>query len=163
MKKMYQFLSQGKKVIDIFDIMKKGGIKDKLPRIAIAKADMKEVIFRKQRLGAGGFGFISNPSENSWRREFRGQVVLPSGTFKFKKKIPNERVAFKAKVPIIPARLMPKSSLKSYYILWEVENWKQITIAPKDPYLLKRISKNLFVILAGWNLTPLEKALIRGR
>lgn len=162
MKRMYHFLAKGEKVIDIFDVMKKAGVRDGLPKIAISKADRKEIIFRKKRLGAGAFGFISN-SSSSWRREFRGQVVLPSGTFRFKRKKPNEKIAFQAKVPIIPARLMPKGSLKSYYILWEVENWKQISIAPKDPYLLKRISKNLFVILSAWNLTPLERALIRGR
>jgi len=162
MKKMYQLLYKGKKVIDIFDVMQKAGIKKGLPKLAIAKAERKTIIFRKRKEGAGVFGFMGR--RNNWgTSSFTSQVVLPKKTFRFKGKKPATRTASEAKVPIIPARLIPKGSLKSYYILWEVENWKQTTIAPKDPFLLKRISRNLFAIMSAWDLTPLERALVRGR
>jgi len=43
----------------------------------------------------------------------------------------------------------------------EVEKWKPLP--PKDPILLKRLTPNLFGVLATWDLTNLERAIIRGR
>ena len=65
-------------------------------------------------------------------------------------------------VPTIPPHLLPKGNLYrgKYYILWEVEDWEEV---PRDPILLKRLTKNLFAVLAQWDLTPLEQAIIRGR
>jgi hypothetical protein len=65
------------------------------------------------------------------------------------------------KVPIIPAELMPEGSLTNYYVLWEVKEWEELP-EPKDPYLLKRISENLFVVLGAWEITDLERAIIGG-
>lgn len=44
---------------------------------------------------------------------------------------------------------------------WEVEKWKPVP--PRDPILVKRLTPNLFGVLATWNLTELERAIIRGR
>jgi len=156
MKQTYQFLARGKKIIDIFDVMQKGGVEKGLPRLAIAKAHRKRVIFVKRTNGRGSFG-------HGEKGYYEGEVILPSGTFRWKDKIEDRRMHYKAKVPIIPASLYPEGDLKDFWILWEVENWRKITIPPKDPFLLKRISKNLFAILGAWDLTPLERALIRGR
>ena len=32
----------------------------------------------------------------------------------------------------------------------------------RDPYLLRRINENLFVVLASWDLTELERAVMEG-
>lgn len=75
----------------------------------------------------------------------------------------------KTKVPVVPAQFLPRGKLDNYYILWEVEDWENIPprkdpIPPrKDPILLKRISNNLFAVLAVWKLTKLEQSIIRGR
>jgi len=61
-------------------------------------------------------------------------------------------------VPPIPVSKRDKN-LKNYYVLWEVEDWQKV---PKDPLLLKRITKNLFILIDKWNLTKLEQAIIRG-
>ena len=67
-----------------------------------------------------------------------------------------------AKVPLIPAVLLPESkSLDGYYILFEVEEWNEIPVA-KDPYLLKRINANAFVVLAEWDVTDVELSVMRG-
>ncbi|KKL76663.1 hypothetical protein LCGC14_2042670 [marine sediment metagenome] len=56
---------------------------------------------------------------------------------------------------------MPEGDLKNYYILWEVKLW-EILPEVKDPFLLKRISQNMFVILGAWDITELERAIIEG-
>jgi hypothetical protein len=66
-----------------------------------------------------------------------------------------------APVPLVPAKFLPKNLTDDYYTLWEVDVWKRV--APTDPYLLKRITNNIFVVLAGWDLTPLEKSVMEGR
>jgi len=52
--------------------------------------------------------------------------------------------------------------LSNYYILWESKEWEDLP-ETKDPFLLKRLSENLFVILGSWDLTDLEQSIIRGR
>ena len=68
---------------------------------------------------------------------------------------------FKTGVPIIPAKFMPKGNLENYYILWEVKEWEEVPPA-RDPLLLKRLTENMFVILAAWDVTPLEQSIIKG-
>ncbi len=58
-------------------------------------------------------------------------------------------------------RLLPKGSNENYYVLWEVDHWTREP--PRDPYLLRRITDNMFVVIAAWNLTDLERAVIKGR
>lgn len=58
-------------------------------------------------------------------------------------------------------KLLPPYMGSDYYILWEVDEWKKVP--PVDPYLLRRITSNFFVVLAGWNLTELERAAMAGR
>ncbi|MEM3580897.1 MAG: hypothetical protein QXQ64_06505 [Candidatus Bathyarchaeia archaeon] len=42
-----------------------------------------------------------------------------------------------------------------------MEKWEPVP--PRDPILVKQLTPNLFGVLATWDLTPLEKAIIRGR
>lgn len=159
LKQLYYQLSKKHKIIDIYEAFKIAGLNSKKePRFAICRADLKEVRFTKSSNGSGYF------EENRWNSQFR--VSLPNETFGPFKLVkgstweieePKELVT---KVPIVPADKMPKGKLKDYYILWEVNEWKEI---PKDPFLLKRITRNLFAIVATWDLTKLEQALIRGR
>jgi len=159
MKEMYKHLKKGRKILDIYTVFKKTGTKNGLPKLAIVRADKKEVVLNQR----GGFGFeyrIKSQFGN-WAN-IKYDVRLPKNTFPRLKKFKKGK-QYRTKVPIVPAHLLPNDDLKNYYILWEVEDWKEITIPPKDPFLLKRINKNLFVIFAFWDLTPLERALIRGR
>ena len=64
-------------------------------------------------------------------------------------------------MPIIPAPIRPKAmDLSRYFVLFEAE-WQ--AIPPKDPLLLSRLSGSLYVILAAWDLTELERAVLAGR
>lgn len=63
-----------------------------------------------------------------------------------------------ARVPTVPPRFMPPHHLRNYHILWEAEWTGEVSI---DPALLKRVAGDVFVVLATWDLTPLEAAVLR--
>ena len=178
MKKCMYQLSQGKALIDINKVMEKAGVtKNYEPKLAIARADWKEVYFHKKDSGRGFFA----GSSSNWFTKSGGDIDLPPETFvqwlrgketiQTDKKtyevdrspewaIPNAQI--KTKIPIIPAQLTPEGKLTEYYILWEVDKWEELPKAD-DPLLLKRITENLFVILSAWDVTPLEQSVISGR
>ncbi len=168
---MYQ-MKEGRELIDVYEVMKKFGLNEKNePEFAIARADIKEVIFEKQDTGSGRYK-MGEGSWNRYAKDINSDVHLPQKIFE----IHWERVdgvesnnrrwgikdkEIKTKVPIIPVELLPKGDLKNYYILWEVVDWEDLP-PPKDPILLKRISENLFVVLGCWDVTELERSVMRG-
>ena len=166
LKKVYLALKQGKQIIDIYEAFKKTGVKeDGNPKLAISPAHQKTVQFKKETGGAGLF------SENkNWHQEVMIDVRLPGDTFpawatekienQTWSRIKNERIV--TNVPLIPAHLMPEGKLENYYILWEVDEWLPVAKAV-DPFLLKRINANTFIVLAVWDLTEVEQIVMRGR
>lgn len=169
LKKTYYHLSKEHKIIDIIEVFKNGGVDDKgEPKLAIAPADANFVIFEKQSMGSGTFTI-----HDKWSRANKSDVRLPSNTFPIfleekDGRIPwaAERGSIESKVPIVPAHLLPDGDLKNYYILWEVTaGWElpqKSTYKKGDPYLLKRINNNVFAVLAEWDVTELEAAVLRG-
>lgn len=171
MAKLYGHMRHGGKVIDIFEAMKLAGVNNEGdPKLAIVQADSKQVRFVKnsrwengQNFANGG-GVFCRQLNNRWR-EFKEDVRIPHEFFP-SWAIENGqivRVRIQTPTPIIPAKILnPLRShkIENYHILWEVEKWNQV---PKDPILLKRITPNMFLVLATWDLSPLEKAVIRGR
>jgi len=83
---------------------------------------------------------------------------------------PKERLArkrwFKADyrtiVPTIPFHLRPNGDAANYFILWEVEKWEEYRNAPApgDPLLLERIAHPIYVVVAQWDLSELEKRIL---
>ena len=65
----------------------------------------------------------------------------------------------RAIVPQVPAPLRPNSHLRNYHILWEAE-WDGV---PTDPALLKHLGGDLYALLAVWDLSPLERAVLAGQ
>jgi hypothetical protein len=61
-------------------------------------------------------------------------------------------------VPIVPPQYRPKFDLGNYHTLWEVESWTQVP--PIDPMLLKHLGGALYVVLATWDLTDIERAVL---
>lgn len=168
LKNLYRHLSQGAKVLDIYEAFKVSGVNEEgEPKLAIAPASWKKITFKKQSLGAGYFG------QDQWSGGKSESVSLPSGTFPDWKMeaAPTEynpdrkeivREAIQTKVPIVPAVLLPDSlSLNGYYILFEVDKWNEVPVA-LDPYLLKRINANAFVVLGEWDVTDVELSVMRG-
>ena len=166
MKDAHYQMKEGRELIDIYEVMKKFGLSEKNePVFAIARADIPEVLFEKRDEGTGRFGVDKQwNSEVTWTKD---NVTLPDKTFDIhwareeKSQWTIKDKLIKTKVPIIPVELLPEGDLKNYYILWEVVNWESLPL-PKDPILLKRISENLFAVLGCWDVTELERSVMRG-
>lgn len=168
LKKTYYHLSKERRVLDIFEVFKQSGVNEQgEPKLAIAPASAKTVILEKALLGSGTF-----TAHDRWSRAYKSDVELPSGTFPNWREEKDGRMEWSAPrrnieslVPVIPAHLVPEGSLDNYYILFEVKDWsepKKASYAKGDPYLLKRINNNAFAVLAEWDVTDLEVAVLRG-
>lgn len=71
-----------------------------------------------------------------------------------------------ALVPMVPPDHRPNGALRRYHILWEVEKWSEMrhrTEPDRDPYLLELLGGSLYRVVAEWDLTDLERAVMRGR
>lgn len=174
LKKVYNQIKSGRKLIDLIKVFQVGGLKDYLPALAIAKAKSKQVWCTYWESGQVNF---VNGTNGSWSAQgraplkedvvlknclpiFSSQTLYEKGVIK-KDRIPWNRIELTAPVPLIPPKLLPANITDDYYVLWEVDEWKMI--APTDPWLLRKITETLFVVVAGWNLTKLEKAVMNGR
>jgi len=167
MRRVYGHMTNGGKVIDIHKSLKKAGVNIKgQPRVAIARADSKMCYLSRRSNGAAVF---SGTDPGRWgqdvARKCYGEIELPSDTFgDLWNNIPWRTRVLKTPTPLIPPHIYIeeiKHSLKNYHILWEVDEWIE-TEPPVDPILLKKITTSLYGVLATWDLTELERAIIRG-
>jgi hypothetical protein len=145
----YRAIARGKVVIRAFDSVRQAGFdKQGLPRLALIRADVRRCICT---VSSNRVTFRADS------RSARHEVEVPWEAAK------NEQRGWRrgaALVPIIPLNLRPKASaLSSYHILWEAD-W---TEAPVDPLLLKRLQGDLWVVVAAWDLSPVERAIIAER
>jgi len=162
MKTVYGQLKSGRKIIDINKIFEASGVNEQFePKLAIALAPNDTVFMEYQVSGSVVF---RNRIGRSWKQSRDDIVILNI----FPKLPPaqwegnySQYMRRQSPVPVIPASVRPKGNLVNYYILWEVEKWENVP--PKDPYLLRRLTPNMFVVVAGWNLTELERAVMKGR
>lgn len=159
----YRSLAQGKRVINLLEVVAAGG-EDAAhrPKLAIIRADSKLCFMRRR--GDGRVTFATDQSAaQGWggrvRRDKR--IELPADTLA---RVPGwkdyESVDAQAIVPNIPPALRPVHALSGYHILFEAE-WRPV--APRDPALLKHLGGDLWAVLAVWNLTDLERAVLSAR
>lgn len=163
-----KFMRHGKKVIDIYESFKKAGLNEHSnPKLAICPADAKRCYLVRRSEGSALFSGRPIHYRHNRPRTSYGDIALPEDTFDFPKTEYGSLMGddfLETTVPLIPAKILVqevKVLLRNFHILWEVEEWKPIP--PRDPILLRRLTPNLFGILATWDLTPLERAVIRGR
>lgn len=155
----YQLIAQGRVVIKALEGVVAAGVgADGYPKLAICRADA-EACFYKWRMG-GAARMASRP----WARdnERRLYIDFPDGSFPRR---PAPRpigwVRAQAQLPLIPIDLRPKRGLANYHILWEAV-WAPAP--PVDPMLLRRIGQaDLWVVLAAWELTEVERAVLAAR
>ncbi|HYC27336.1 MAG TPA: hypothetical protein VEB42_00955 [Chitinophagaceae bacterium] len=171
LRKMYWQIANGKKLVDINEVIKAGGVhkENYHPKLAIAKANVKVVRCTYNERGGVLFSSVEN---RQWRTEgylsdvrctllpIPREPFLRGGIWNGKQMYSSE-LNLKAPVPLIPPKCKPKVITDEHYILWEVDVWQMVP--PTDPYLLRRITKNIFAVEAQWDLTPLEKAAMAGR
>jgi hypothetical protein len=148
-------IERGRKLIDVRESIKGAGLKeDGTPELAICRADAKHCFCRVYFSGDVAFSWESG----DWRHlEFkkyclRFPELYPKGS--------RNSNLLRAVVPLIPPRHRPpQNKLHLYHILWEAE-WRTV---PTDPLLLKHIRGDLYAVLAAWDLTAVERAVLTGR
>jgi len=155
----YAELAEGRTLIHLSRSIQKAGLNENgMPKLAIARADRKQVYFYWGYANPVAYYDCSlNYSyyDRAWPKLRRFVRMGTQHTGK------NYRSGF-ALVPEIPADVRPeKGQKKDWYILWEVEKWEdKPLIPPKDPYLLKHIRGELYAVVAEWNLTEVERAIM---
>lgn len=158
----YRAVRRGLPVVRLSEAIHAGGyFDDGLPRIAIARADATQCWVEISRpLGHHHFTFrdtewaenrgarvgphtvtVTTPGPTTWAsRTWRGVTT----------------------VPLVPPRYRPRRPrLSSCHVLWEVEAWDPTP--PRDPALLRHLRGDLWAVLAVWDLTELERAVLTQR
>lgn len=146
--RIYRAIAKGKTVISVNDAIVKAGIDAQgRPRLAIMRADQDVVIC------------------DAWNNEkvtFKIPGHFRGAEWYFQIPWPNRAVIHRqdavARLPRIPPQYRPaQGTLPNYHLLWEAD-WSDI---PRDPYLLKRIGRDAWVVLAAWDLTDVELSVLR--
>jgi hypothetical protein len=168
----YREMAKGQRILNLSQVMRTAGVdtvsKSRLPVLAIAQADWPYVWFRIES-GRAVFSAEGWPRWSSTYNKYgRGGLHLPMHVFpaeltnaewrKQNNLPPAGRI--RALVPAIPVSLRPAGDLSNYHILFEAK-WTHE--APPDPLLLKRVSGDIYSVVAQWDLTPIEKAILEGR
>jgi hypothetical protein len=156
-------LIRGRKVIDITLAIAGAGrhFDTGLPLLAIARADWPRVRCTGE-WGSENTTVLRFSTRGSFGRRSRGEVEVSQAAFRDPLN-PNVRliaIGGLAQVPIIPPQYRPEGTLKAYHILFEAE-WQKAP--PVDPILLRHVDGPFFVVLAAWDLTPLEQAVLRAK
>lgn len=160
----YQELAAGRPLIQLSKAIQQGGFDEKMrPRLAIARADRREVYFSWR--ASGTRGTFSSMKDPSWTSRRTPSLVIDVSLGRQHDKL--HSVTGWALVPMVPADKRPdKGQLQDWHILWEVDQWhdrSQTLTASRDPYLLKHIGGDLWAVLAEWDLTQLEMAILEAR
>lgn len=167
MARAYKAMSEGLGVLNLKDALTKGGVDPHtwLPRMAAMRADKPLAHFQR---GWGGSGFYSFSDRfylsrnNAKMRTAQLQFAMPRGSFpeaSLGQQPLQYRWTHSAPVPPIPPQFRPADALSKYVVLWEVMEWNPVQ-PPDDPILLKRLSGNLYAVLAQWDLTEIEKMVL---
>lgn len=105
-------------------------------------------------------------TEYGWEREagFRGITVsVPMGR---RPPIQTGELTGTAMVPLVPPAQKGPRNLANHFVLWEVEQWampRQRPRADYDPYLLRHLAGDLYMVVAEWDLTEVERAIMGQR
>jgi hypothetical protein len=161
----YQLLAQGRLVIKALESIKLAGLNAQgLPKLAIAPADAKQV---ECRVAANGSVTLDARVWRSYRSMDSQNLIaqrayfnFPASTFPAAQAQWGTRQA-RAIVPVVPIVHRPQRGLANYHVLFEAEWTKAV---PVDPMLLRRIGKaDLWAVLAMWDLTEVERAVLSTR
>lgn len=182
MMRAYREAAKGQRLIRLPDVLRAGGLSERevdlthwnyerkrsepsgekgviaFPRLAVARADIKHVFC--SGIDRNGGVTFEYDARSSYAHETRKRFDVRGATFEHALEF--QRATRKvAMVPSIPPALRPGSHLRNFHILWEAE-WKVRPLPPGDPALLKHVGGDLYAVLAVWDLTPLEQAVLAG-
>lgn len=153
----YRAAARGMPVIQLSRCIEAGGFFDNgLPKLAIARANATTCWVRV-RSGEDALVYADKQfAEN------RGSLV---GTHTVRVPVPIEWrkwASGSTVVPLIPPKHRPKRTrISNFHILWEVEEWTRVP--PVDPALIRHIRGDLWSVVATWDLTEIERAVLSAR
>ena len=155
----YQELAKGTPLVILSDAIA-GCPRDaeSRPMLAIARADRTQVHYQARHYES--FHIFDSGKYGGKRSDELGLVVP---------RAPGEKaysVGGYALVPMVPPGVLGNRALSTHFVLWEVEAWadRSLTARPdRDPYLLRRVDADLFAVVGEWELTDVERAVMRGR
>jgi hypothetical protein len=156
----YRAAKRGLQVIRLTEVIKAGGYDDNgLPHIAVAGATWPDCFVT---WSSDDLIFTDNGgwSRNQGALVGRASVRVPMRDVG----VPGVRHWRRAQapIPLVPPNHRPKARrLRHCHILWEVEAWNNIPA--KDPALIRHIRGDLWSVLAIWDLTELERAILAQR
>lgn len=150
--------ARGRKIIKVRESIQAAGVDGHgWPKLAFDRADRAFSYCRRLREGRP---IIVFGQVNDWGFERRTASFISAEINDCAVgQSPVTRV-LRAVVPTIPSHLVPAGRLSNYHILWEAE-WTPI--APKDPILVQHIDGDCYAVLAQWDLTEVERAVLSGR
>jgi hypothetical protein len=179
MMESYRAMAKGQRIINVANAIRGAALdlEKYLPVLAIARADWVNCHLRFDTSPPfNNVVFSESPWLNTnWRSNAAKRYIDPKKVIPFMSSIfgaeltnaewrkgRNLPVANtqRAVVPTIPVHLRPAGDLSEYFILFEAE-WDKH--APPDPLLLKHVGGHMYSVLAQWDLTDVEKAVLEGR
>jgi len=151
----YQLIARGQVIIKALESVVTAGVgEDGLPKLAIARADATTCFLEYRHDGGARMSMDQWAQENHRRR----YLDFAAGAFPAP---PNRRWRAQAMVPLIPIDIRPRRGIENYHVLFEAV-WAPTP--PRDPMLLRRIGEaDLWVVVAAWELTEIERAVLAAR
>jgi hypothetical protein len=145
----YREIARGRMLIQAIESIRKAGWNDEgLPKLAIIRADVRECECQTRDAGVE----FKAPYNGARAKSLITVDRMPPHP-------PNSTWRASATPPLIPLHLRPTTDLKNYHILWEAD-WRR---PPHDPLLLRRLQGDLWLVLAAWELTAVERAVLEQR
>lgn len=168
----YKQLADGVTLLRLAETLKAGGLVERdgwgsnkiaLPRLAVTRADTRKVYTRGvTRDGDVTFSAALTPN---WRdmSEAKDNIVQVKRAFEDGEYNARARDGiWSALTPPVPPRYRPER-LSGYHVLFEVDDWQLEPRPPgADPALLKHVGGDLWAVVATWDLTALESAVLGG-
>jgi len=164
-----QAVARGKRVLHLSNAIVSGGFDERgRPHIAACRADRTRVRLYMPPTGTM-LRFTAQTDQRFGRRPLNDQIIATRAVeHSFENRSWQE---WDAMVPLVPPAALAASGLRSRgalgrcIVMWEVERWVQAdrkTNPDADPYLLRHVGGELYEILAEWDLTTLERAIMQG-
>jgi len=143
--KAYKSIAHGSRIIDLKKTMEIAGFDDNgRPRLAICCANATRVDVR----------CWPGSTEFKWNHRYYDRSSMRIVGFGNNR---TSTVDGWATTPYIPPYIR-RARMSRYFVLWEA-TWHNVPAG--DPYLLEQIDQNLFRVVAAWDITPLEAAVLR--